>query len=155
DAIVRVLAASVGPGLDKLMLSAAASDVDRRPAGLFAGVAPHTPMAGGGDVAMRGDLAALRASLSPGVPGNQVGLICAKEQIGTIENSPVCNREYVVLPSAALAAGTVAMIAVPALVSHVDGPPSIERGLAATLHEDTQPHPIVDGSGTAAVPVRA
>src|SRR5262249_1739501 len=80
EAIVRqTLAEATGLALDLQMFSADAGDA-AKPPGLFAGTAALTPVAGGGDNAMHGDIANLFGALATKAGGKTAVIVAALPQ---------------------------------------------------------------------------
>ena len=159
DAAARTaLNESVGLSLDSAILSTAAA-TDDAPAGIRNGAASVTATAGGGDNAMRQDLAKLAAAVA-GVGGTNLIFIAAPgEYVKLAFANPV--MPFRIYPSAALAAGTVMAVAANALAFAADPVPDFSAGVEAVLHyEDAAPEhistPGVDPDpATVAAPVRS
>ena len=152
EAVVRqTLGEAAGLALDVKMFSGDAASASA-PAGLFAGVSGQTPTAGGGSVAMQGDLKNLFAALAGAGGGKTAVIVCALPQAVTLKTSVGPKFDYDIIASASLPTGTVAVVEVASFVSGFSSAPEFETGKDATLHfEDTSPaDPIMGG-----VPVRS
>src|SRR5215831_7732103 len=143
DMVRQVLVEACGPALDKQLFStnAAASD---RPAGLRNGIAGLTPASGtsGKDQINVDDLQALATAIAP-VAGNSNIVIVASPDAAVALQMRVLREEWPILVSSQLAARTVIMVAVNAVVSAVDGAPQIDASAHAELAPDTIPQEIV------------
>src|SRR5262249_60322330 len=105
--IVRqTLGESCGLALDAAMFSANAGDASKPP-GLLFGVAPLTPVAGGGSNAMTGDLKNLFAALAAQGAGKTAILICAMPQSVTLKMTVGPKWDFDIIASTALATATV------------------------------------------------
>lgn len=141
--------------------SSAASDV--RPAGLLHGVSPiaaATLDAGGGSHrdAMAKDMAALVGALADAGGGTNVMFVTNPRQAVTAEVQMGANAPFTVIPSPALAAGTIIAVEVGAIASGFAGLPEFEVSKEATIHyEDTAPLAIgtAGSPATVAAPVRS
>jgi len=154
EQIVRaLLIENIGPSLDALMLSTTAGSA-ARPPGLLNGVAPLAPAAANKGDALVDDLAALATAVA-GVAGNGGIVIVAAPAQAVAVALRALRSPYPLLTSASLAAGTVIALALPTLVTALDGPPEITSSSVATVHEETNPQPIATGAGTFASPVRS
>jgi hypothetical protein len=154
--IVRqTMSESSGLALDAQMFSANAGD-SSKPPGLLAGVAPLTSTAGGGSVAMDGDLKALFAALAAQGAGKTAVLICAMPQAITLKATLGPKWDIDILASGVLAAGTVVAVEVASFVSGFSAIPTFRVSHLATYHaEDTSPTQITGGTPSPAVPVRS
>lgn len=160
--------------LDSILLDANPATTIR-PAGLFNGVTPLTPTAGGGFNALVGDLKNLSGAVLTATAGNvrnmcflmnpqqmlSAGLISApgtgtfpfKDEIGQGKL-----LTYPIIDSGTVPLGTVGALDAADFVSVGGEGPRFEVSDQATLHEeDTTPLPIVAGAspGTHATPVRS
>jgi len=151
DMVRQVLVEACGPALDKQLFStnAAASD---RPAGLRNGIAGLTPASGtsGKDQIIVDDLQALATAIAP-VAGNSNIVIVASPDAAVALQMRVLREEWPILVSSQLAARTVIMVAVNAVVSAVEGAPAIDASAHAELAPDTIPQEIVTAGGTVAI----
>jgi hypothetical protein len=160
--------------LDSVLLDTNAATVVR-PAGLFNGVAPLTPTAGGGFNALVGDLKQLSGAILTGTQGNiramawlmnpqqvlsasltsapGVGVFPFKDELGRGQL-----LTYPVIDSGTVPLGTVGVLDAADFVSVGGEGPRFEISDQATLHmEDTAPLPIgSEGTPpTVAAPVRS
>jgi hypothetical protein len=150
--IVRqTLGEAAGLALDQRMFSANAASASA-PAGLFAGVTPQTPTAGGGINAMEGDLKNLFTALAAQGGGKTAVIVAAVPQAVTLKMTVGPKFDYDIIESTGLAAGTVAAVEVASFVSGFSSVPEFETGRDAAIHfEDTAPaDPIMGG-----VPVKS
>jgi hypothetical protein len=148
ETLVRqVLIESTGPAIDKALFSTTAGDTTR-PAGLLNGITPLTPAAPGAKTeAMQEDLGALATAVAPVAGNGQIAVIAAPAEAVAIGLRLPREPAYPVLTSAQLATGTVIAIALPALVSAVEGSPQIDASTQAEFVRDTAPTAI-DGAMT-------
>lgn len=156
EAIIRqTLGEASGLALDAKMFSADAASASA-PAGLFAGTAPLTPVAGGGTAAMEGDLKNLFAALAGNGAGKTAVIVAALPQAVTLKASVGPKFDYDIIESTALAAGTVVALEVASLVSGFSPIPEFRTSKTASYHaEDTAPTDITGGSPSPAVPTRS
>jgi hypothetical protein len=149
----QVLVESCGPTLDAALFSATAASASQ-PAGLLNGITPLTAAASGSgkDQIVVDDLQKLVAAVAP-VAGNNNLVIVASPDAAVALLLRVLREEWPILASSALAARTVIVVAANAIVSAIEGAPQIDTGLHTELHRETNPQPIVNDSGTVAVPV--
>ncbi|SIO49791.1 phage prohead protease, HK97 family/phage major capsid protein, HK97 family,TIGR01554 [Bradyrhizobium erythrophlei] len=156
--------------LDSVLLDTNPATVVR-PAGLFNGITPITPTAGGGFNALVGDMKAITANvlaLTQGHIRTPVWLM-NPTQVNSIKLTPNALGEfpfraeisagnlldYPLIDSGTVPLGTVGMVDAADFVSAGAEAPRFEISDQATLHmEDTTPLPIVDG-GVPAAPVRS
>jgi hypothetical protein len=137
--ITQALLDSAAPGLDQVLFSANAAVADTSPAGILLGITPITASASSiQSEAMADDLSALVGAVAAKSGNNNIAFIAAPQQATRImlqsENMP-----WPVLSTAALAKGTVIIVALNALVSSVE-PPTVEASRDVTYHaEDTNP----------------
>ncbi|MDF0521586.1 phage major capsid protein [Bradyrhizobium yuanmingense] len=154
EAIVRtVLTESLGLATDAALFSDSAGSAIRPP-GLLLGIAPLTPStATNPQDAMVADITVLVSAVAP--IGEAV-LVAATDQAVALRLRQ--HREtYTVLPSAALAAGTVIAIAPNGLASAIDAVPRFELASEATLVMDDAAGPIstVGTPNVVAAPARS
>src|SRR5262249_49962920 len=117
EEIVRAtLSEATGLALDVAMFSNFAGDATRPP-GLFAGIAPLTPVAGGGQAAMLADLGALFAALATASAGKTAVIVAALPQAVKLMTSVGPKFIFPIIASTALANGTVAVLEVASFVS--------------------------------------
>jgi hypothetical protein len=154
--IVRAtLGEAAGLALDAKMFSADAGTA-AAPAGLFAGVAPLTATAGGGQVAMEGDLKNLFTALAAQGAGKTAVVIAAQPQAVTLKMTVGPKFDYPIVESTGLAAGTVAAIEIASFVSGFSPVPEFRVSNQTTYHaEDSSPQDISGGTPSPAVPVRS
>jgi hypothetical protein len=151
EALVRqALIESVGLSLDAVLFDDEAEVEGLRPAGLLHDI---EPIATSGD--MTGDLEALAATVAS-IAGDQ--LVFIADPLSAVSIALRLPREFPwpILPSVALAPGTIIALAANALVSASESAPTIEAGRESIIHmEDDAPAQIVDDAGTLARPVRS
>jgi hypothetical protein len=143
-----VLTESVGLDYDTAFFDTSGATATR-PAGLRAGitVTAHEATLTSID-AMVADLATLAAAVAPVAGNGAIVFVAAPRQAAAIKiRAPQFPHE--VLSSSSLTAGTVICVATAALVSAINPTPVIESSIAATIHENTTPLPLVDGSAAA------
>jgi hypothetical protein len=147
--IRQALLESVGPALDTVLLGTAAA-TSAQPAGLRSGIAGLTPAAAGEkSQACVDDLQTLAAAIAP-VAGNSNIAIVASVDAAVALRFRLVREEWPILVSSALAARTVIMVALAALVSSVSGPPQIEASSQAAYVPDTVPTDVVSSPGVVA-----
>jgi hypothetical protein len=124
--------------LDAALFSAAAATT-ARPAGLLAGVTPIAAASGGGTSAMESDLGALAGAVAASGGSGEVIFVASPRQFAAVRiRAP--QMPFEIVPSLALAAGTVVAIDAGAFVSGVGPDPEITASLSAVLHmEDASP----------------
>jgi hypothetical protein len=156
EKVVRAtLGEATGLALDAKMFSADAASANAPP-GLFAGTAPLTPVAGGGDSAMHGDVANLFAALAANAGGKTAVIVAALPQAVRLKMSVGPKFDYDILASTALAAGTVAVVEVASFVSGFSSVPEFSTSKVGAVHmEDTAPADIVSTGGAVASPVKS
>jgi hypothetical protein len=154
--IVRqTLGESAGLALDSAMFSTSTGTAGQPP-GLFAGIAPLTPTAGGGNVAVIGDLKQLFAALAAAGAGKTAVVVAAVPEAVTLKATVGPKWDYDILASTALAAGTVAVVETASVVAGFSSEPEFRTSQVAAYHaEDTSPTDITGGSPSPAVPVRS
>jgi len=146
-----VLIESAGPAIDKVLFSANAAGTDR-PAGLLNGIAALTPASGasGKDQIIVDDLQALATAIAS-VSGNSNIVIVASPDAGVALQMRVFREEWPILVSTQLPARTVVMVAVNAVVSAIEGAPTIDASAHAELAPDTIPQEIVTAAGAVTI----
>jgi hypothetical protein len=156
EEIVRAtLSEATGLALDLAMLSTFAGDATRPP-GLFAGVAPLTPTAGGGQAAMLGDLTNLFAALAANNAGKTAVIVAALPQAVKLMTSVGPKFTFVIVASTALANGTVAVLEIASFVSGFGSTAEFSVSKAGVVHmEDTTPTDITGGTPSPATPVKS
>jgi hypothetical protein len=151
----QTLGEATGLALDVKMFSADAASASA-PAGLFAGVAPLTPVAGGGDNALHGDLANLFGALAANSGGKTAAVVAAMPQSVRLKSSLGPLWDYPIIASTALAPGTVAVLETASLVSGFGSVAEFTTSKVAAVHmEDSSPQDITGGSPSPAVPVKS
>jgi Phage capsid family len=151
EALIRAaLVEAVGPALDAVLFGTAAATA-AQPAGLRAGIAGLTPAATGAgkDQIIVDDLQALATAVAPVAGNNNIAIIASPDAAVALQLR-LLRDEWPILVSSALAARTVIMIALNALVSSVNGPPEIEATSQAAYVPDTAPTDIVSSPGVVA-----
>ena len=134
-----VISESAGLALDAAMFSTNGDD-GAHPAGLLHGVTPLTATAGGGLTAMQGDLKALAGALASAGGGVNPVLVAAVAQATTLRLTAGPRFDIPILPSTALAVGTVVLVEASSLVSGFGSVPEFEASRVSLLHmEDTTP----------------
>ena len=156
EAIVRqTLGEATGLALDAKMFSADAASANA-PAGLFAGVAPLTPTAGGGSAAMEGDLKNLLAALAAQGGGKTAVIVAALPQAVTLKMTVGPKFDYDIIESTALPTGTVAVIEIASFVSGFGSTAEFDVTKVGAVHmEADTPADIVSAGGAVATPVRS
>jgi len=147
EAIVRqTLGEAAGLALDTQMFSATAGTASA-PAGLFNGITGQTPTAGGGSVAMMGDLKNLFTALAAAGGGKTAVIIAALPQATTLKMTVGPQFDIPILGSTGLAAGTVAVVESASFVSGFSSVPEFNASNQAIYQaEDTSPaDPIMSG----------
>jgi hypothetical protein len=154
--IVRAtLGEAAGLALDAAMFSNNAGGA-AQPPGLFAGTAPLTATAGGGSVAMTGDLQQLFAALAAVGAGKTAVIVAALPQAVMLKATVGPKFDYDIVASTALSAGTVAVVEVASVVSGFSSVPEFRTSQVAAYHaEDTSPTDITGGTPSPAVPTRS
>jgi hypothetical protein len=155
--VKQALIDSAAPALDAALFSNAAGVPELRPPGLLNGLTPLTPAAPGAkDEAMRSDLIALASAVSVVAGKSSLAFVMHPAQAVAVNLRSLREFSYIVLPSNALAAGTVIALAVNALVSAVGEAPALDASKEAVVHEeDSTPAAIVTPLGTMASPLRS
>jgi hypothetical protein len=136
--VTQSLIDAAGPGLDAALFSNVAAVADLNPAGILVGVTPITASTNAiPSEAMADDLTALIAAVAAKSGNNNICFICSPKQAARI----VLQAESVpwpILSSASLAAGTVIIVAINALVSALE-PPLVDASPSGSFHSDTVP----------------
>jgi hypothetical protein len=153
DMVRAVLVESAGPALDKAMFSANAA-TSAKPAGLLNGIAALTPAASASakDQIVVDDMQALALAIAP-VSGNSNVVVVASPDAAVALRLRVLREDVPILTSSQLAARTVIMVAVNAVVSAVDGAPMVDASSQSAFVRDTVPQEIVTAAGTVATSV--
>jgi hypothetical protein len=147
--IRQALIEGVGPSLDAVLFSTNAA-TSAAPAGLRAGIAGLTPAAAGEKAqAIVDDLQTLATAIAP-VSGNSNFAIVASVDAAVALRFRLVREEWPILVSSALAARTVILVALNALVSSVSGPPQIEATREAAYVPDSSPPEVVTSPGVVA-----
>jgi Phage capsid family len=156
EATVRqTLGEAVALALDAQMFSSSAGDASKPP-GLFAGITSLTATAGGGSLAMIGDIEQLIAALATNGAGLAPVFIAAAKQAAAMKTLVGPKFDYPIFASGALAAGTVAVVEPASLVSGFGSTAEFSTSKVAALHmEDASPQDITGGTPSPAVPVRS
>ena len=154
EAIVRqTLGEATGLALDAKMFSADAASASA-PAGLFADVAPITPVTGGGSNAMEDDLKNLFAALAAVGGGKTAVIVAALPQAVTLKMTVGPKFDYDIIASTALPTGTVAVLEVASFVSGFGSTAEFDVAKVGAVHmEDTSPQQITGGTPSPAMPV--
>jgi hypothetical protein len=139
--------------LDAALFSTNGDD-GNHPAGILNGVAALAPTTGGGFNALVGDIKALIAALAASGGGLHPIIIASPPQATALKIWAGPHFDIPVLPSAALAAGTIVAVEALSFASGFGSVPEFSTSKVTVLHmEDTSPSDIV--SGTAATPVKS
>jgi hypothetical protein len=155
EAIIRrILQRDAALSLDAALFSSAAVSA-AAPAGLLNGVTATALAAGTDTIAMRQDLLALASVVAP-IAGGRIVYVAAPVTAVKMAFTEL-PLPYPVLPSSALAEGTVIAVATDALAFAVNPAPDITVSAEAVLHmEADSPAEIVSGTGpTTAAPVQS
>jgi Phage capsid family len=141
--------------LDAALFSNATDD-GAHPAGILAGITPLTATAGGGQVALVGDIEQLVAALVTAYAGREPLLIMNPIQATKLKLLAGPRFDMPVLQSTSVAPGTVIMVEPSSFVSAFGPTPEFETSKVTTLHyEDTSPQDITGGTPSPAVPARS
>jgi len=156
--IGAVLSSATSKSLDAVAFGTAAATADQ-PAGLLNGVTPLVASTASGIAGMSEDIGAMaRALVTANIdPANMV-IVAPQRQAVALQIQAGPRFDYPILPTAALADGTVAAFAPGAVASATDGAPAIEASKESAIHfEDTTPLPIgTPGTpNTVAAPTRS
>src|SRR6516225_6302021 len=130
---------AAGLALDLAMLSNSAGDATK-PAGLLFNIAPLTSTAGGGQNAMAQDLENLFAALATSGAGKTAVIIAAMPQAVRLMMEAGPKFNFDIIPSTALATGTVVVVEVASFVSGFSGVADFSVSRAGMVHlENTTP----------------
>jgi hypothetical protein len=156
ESVVRAtLSEAVGLALDLQMLSTDAGDLTNPP-GIFVNSDTLTPSAGGGLGALDKDLEQLFGALASHSAGRNPVIVAAVPQAIALKRNVGPRWDIDVLPSTALASGSVGAIEISSLVTGFESTPEFSVTRAGLLHmEDTSPQDITGGTPSPAVPVRS
>jgi Phage capsid family len=148
--IRQALLEAVGPALDTQLFSTNAA-TSAAPAGLRAGIAGLVPAssAAGKDQIIVDDLQQLVAAIAPVAGNNNIAIVASPDAAVALQLR-IFREEWPILVSGSLAARTVIMVVLNALVSSVNGPPQIEASSQASYVPDTAPADIVGTGGAVA-----
>jgi len=140
EEIVRAMnSEAAGLALDLAMLSNSAGDATK-PAGLLFNIAPLTSTAGGGQNAMAQDLENLFAALATNGAGKTAAIIAAMPQAVRLMMEAGPKFNFDIIPSTALATGTVIVVEVASFVSGFSSVADFSVSRAGMVHlEDTTP----------------
>ena len=154
EAIIRqTLSESVANGLDQAMFSVGPGSSDHPP-GLLYGVGASTVSTNTDKTtAMIDDLTAIIHAVTRTAGAGPIVLIAAPEQAASIALRYIKALDYLVLPTAALSAGTVIAVATNALVSAFAGTPQIEANREAEIVMNDQPGEVVTVGGLTGAPI--
>jgi hypothetical protein len=137
--VSTLLREDVSASLDVYGFSATAAVADTSPGGLLAGVTPITATAGGGDVAMYGDLEKLSGAIADVGGGGSLVYIMASRQAYAARLRLRNISEVTIWPSPFLTAGTIIAVEAAAFVSFVSPLPDITAGNDGMIHLNTVP----------------
>jgi hypothetical protein len=155
ETIVRnTLVEACGPGLDKVLFSANAAASDR-PAGLLNGVTPLTPAAAGGNKGeiLVNDIQAIATAIAPVAGNGDLVLVASPDAAVALRLRLPSSVDWPVLTSASLAARTVIAVAAKAIVTAIDGAPTIDARQEVGAHFADPASEVVDVGGVRASPV--
>ena len=140
EAIVRATTSeAAGLALDLAMLSNSAGD-NTKPAGLLYNIPPLTATAGGGQNALAQDLENLFAALATNGAGKTAVIIAAMPQAVRLMMEAGPKFNFDIIPSTALATGTVVVVEVASFVSGFSSVADFSVSRAGMVHlEDTTP----------------
>jgi hypothetical protein len=140
EAVLRTgMSEAAGVALDNAVFSNAAAD-SARPAGLLNGVTPITAQAGGGMNALVGDLKAMVGAICDAGGGASIWFFANPRQAVVMKATVATNFDYPVIPTRALAAGTIVAVEVGGVASAFRDVPEIDASTETALHyEDTAP----------------
>jgi hypothetical protein len=141
--------------LDAAVFSTAAASA-ARPAGLLAGLTPITATSGGGVAAMSTDVKNLIGALADAGGGTSVMLFANPRQAVMIQLLAGASFNIEIVPTAAVAAGTVVAVEVDAIASGFSGLPQVDISKEAVIHwENSAPLNIGTAGPTVAAPTRS
>jgi hypothetical protein len=147
EIVGRLLIEDIGATLDASMFSATAAS-SSRPAGLLNGITALTATTGGGEAAIRGDLAKL-AVVATATGASDLVFIASPSYAARAALYPnVVGDNLRVWPSVAVADGTIIAIAPGAFVSGFGAVPRIDAARHATLHLDDASPLAISTAGT-------
>jgi Phage capsid family len=146
--VADVLTRSVGLALDAALFDSNPAVAELRPAGLRSGVTASVASAGTVPLdAMISDLETLVGVVAPIAGTEPIILIAAPARAKTMPLRSLTLRDnpsFIILPSAAIAAGDLIAVVPTAIASATDGAPEISVARETVLHmEDTSPQQIV------------
>jgi hypothetical protein len=149
EAVVRVaMGEAAAKSFDAAVFSTTAASATR-PAGLLNGVTPISTTAGGAFTALQADIKALVGAIMTAGGGVNIWLFANLVQAVTIKLAVGAAFDVPVIPTPALATGTIVAVEVGAIASGYSGVPEITASKDALVHmEDTSPAAI----GTAGTP---
>jgi len=155
ETLVRqVLVESAGPGIDSVLFSANPASANQ-PAGLLNGIPALTPAASGqskGEILVD-DLQKLATAIGPVAGNGDIVLVGSPDAAAALKMRLPSSVEWPVLTTNSLAPKTVIAVAAAAVISAIDGLPSIDTTTEAAIRYDDQPGDIVDIGGVFARPV--
>jgi Phage capsid family len=131
--IRQTLGEALALGLDLQMFSADPGDASKPP-GLFAGTAPLTPTAGGGDNAMHGDIANLFGALASAGGGKTAIIVASLPQATRLKMAVGPKFDIDIISSTALPSGVVAVVEAASLVSGFGSTPEFVTSKHAAVH---------------------
>jgi hypothetical protein len=156
EAVIRIaISEAAAKTLDQYVFDAQPASTSR-PAGLLFNVTPLTPTPTGQQYAMITDVKNLVAAIVTAGGGNNIWFFANPAQAVVMRLvAPMSNLP--IIPTTALAAGSVAAIELDAIVSGFSGAPEISTSREATIHWETSPSAIgTPGSpNVAAAPTRS
>src|SRR5262249_34331628 len=149
------LGEATGLALDLQMLSADPGD-SSKPPGLFAGVAPLTPTAGGGTAALLSDVGHLFAALAAHNAGKTPRIIAALPPAVRLKLTAGPKFDFDIIASTSLASGTVAVIEAASFVSGFGSTADFSTSKVGVIHsEDTSPTDVTGGTPSPASPLKS
>jgi len=155
NVVKQTLGEATGLALDLQMWSANSGEPNAPP-GLFYGVPPLTPTAGGGDAAMKTDLDNLFTALASHAGGKTAVIVAALPQAKKLEFTAGPKFSTDIISSTALAPGTVAILEAASFVSGFGSLAEFSTSKVTAMHmEDTTPADITGGTPSPAVPVKS
>jgi hypothetical protein len=158
EAMLRdLLTRSVGLALDTVIFDANPAD-STRPPGLLDGLSPLAASTAPTSFdAMIEDMSTLAAAVAS--VGTPIAFIGSPDRILRLKlqlhYQATDFADFILLPSYAVPSDVLICVATKGLVSALEPVPQIRLSSESGLHMDDAPLPIVDGSGTLAVPVRS
>lgn len=157
EVVGQLLSEDIGASLDASVFSATAAS-SLRPAGILNGIAPLTATAGGGEAALRGDLALVAGAVAAATGAGDIALVASPAYALRLQSYPtvIGSGGVQVWPSVGVANGVLIAVQTKAFVSAFGATPRITASKEAVVHmEDTSPLPIAtgaQGSGVLATP---